>query len=128
MSTDKNREQRSKRRYAIEREVKYRLLSGHQIAETGVGKTLNISSSGVSFTTSQALHVGSIVELSVSWPALLNNSCAMKLMVFGRVVRSESGISAMTIERYEFRTQGTRQMQPPANTGTEARPAQQQPT
>lgn len=124
MSTDKSREQRSKRRYAIEREVKYRLLSGHQIAETGSGKTLNISSSGVSFTSEQSLQVGSIVELSVSWPALLNNSCAMKLMVFGRVVRSEGGVCAMTIERYEFRTQGTRPMQPVASPTAEVRPAQ----
>jgi PilZ domain len=118
-----NTEQRSKRRYAIEREVKYRLLSGHQIAETGSGKTLNISSSGVSFTTEQSLQVGSILELSVSWPALLNNSCAMKLMVFGRIVRSASGIAAMTIERYEFRTQATRPLQPTPTVGAEMRPA-----
>ncbi|MBM3775603.1 MAG: hypothetical protein FJW37_10645 [Acidobacteria bacterium] len=117
-----DREQRAKRRYPLEREVKYRLLSGHQIAETGIGKTLNISSGGVSFTTTQDIHIGSIVELSVSWPALLNNVCPMKLMVFGRIVRSSGGIPAMTIERYEFRTQATRPLQPVANGQAEVRP------
>ena len=103
---EKRKEQRAKRRYVIERDVKYRLLSGSNVAESGMGRTLDISSSGVAFTIEKPLAVGTIVELSVSWPALLNNSCAMKLMLFGRVVRSDSRLAAMTIERYEFRTQG----------------------
>ncbi len=46
------------------------------------------------------------MELSISWPALLNDNCPMKLMVFGRVVRCGNNVAASTIEKYEFRTSG----------------------
>ncbi len=106
MSMEKKKDRRAKKRYTIEREVRYRLLSGSHMAETGTGQSLDISSSGVAFTTERPLSAGTIVELSMSWPALLNNTCPMKLMLFGRIVRSDAGRAAMTIERYEFRTQG----------------------
>jgi hypothetical protein len=37
---------------------------------------------------------------------LLDNKCALKLVTTGRVVRSESGVAAIAIEQYEFRTRG----------------------
>jgi len=36
---------------------------------------------------------------------LLDESCPMRLIVFGRVIRSEGGRSACSIDKYEFRTQ-----------------------
>ncbi len=104
-------ERRGKRRFPIEQEVRYRLLYGHRIAETGVGRTLNISSSGIWITTQTQLNPGLPVELSVNWPALLNDVCPMKLMIFGCVVRSTEHTAAVAIERYEFRTQGARNFQ-----------------
>jgi hypothetical protein len=53
------------------------------------------------------------VELSVNWPVLLNDSCPMKLMIYGCVARSNQRGAAVIIERYEFRTQGTRAFQQP---------------
>ena len=108
------RERRTKRRFQIDQEVKYKMLYGQRIAETGVGKTLNISSGGVWFTTENMLTSGMPVELSMSWPVLLNDSCPMKLMIYGCVVRSNGKGAAVAIERYEFRTQGSRTFQQPA--------------
>jgi hypothetical protein len=51
--------------------------------------------------------MGVPIELSISWPALLNDYCPMKLMIFGCVVRSTDSGAAINIERYEFRTQGS---------------------
>jgi hypothetical protein len=101
-------ERRGKRRFRIEQEVRYRLLYGHRIAETGVGRTIDISSSGVLITTQTQLSPGLPVELSLTWPALLNDTCPMKLMIYGCVVRSTENTAAVAIERYEFRTQGSR--------------------
>lgn len=107
------RERRMKRRFQIEQEVRYKMLYGQRIAETGVGKTLNISSSGVWFSTENMLTTGMPVELSMTWPVLLNDSCPMKLMIYGCVVRSNDKGAAVAIERYEFRTQGSKGFQQP---------------
>ena len=100
------RERRMKRRFQIEQEVRYKMLYGQRIAETGVGRSLNISSGGVWFSTETMLTAGMPVELSMNWPVLLNDSCPMKLMIYGCVIRSTERGAAVAIERYEFRTQG----------------------
>ncbi|HMC61857.1 MAG TPA: hypothetical protein VKJ01_21870 [Candidatus Solibacter sp.] len=107
-------ERRGKRRFPIKLEVKYKMLYGQGIAETGTGQTLNLSSAGVWFSTENELTCGVPVELSVSWPILLHDSCPIKLVVYGSVVRSNERGAAMAIERYEFRTSGARAYQQPA--------------
>jgi len=114
--TNGERERRVKRRFHIEQEVRYKMLYGQRIAETGVGKTVNISSGGVWFSTENMLTTGMPVELSMNWPVLLNDSCPMKLMIYGCVVRSNEKGAAVAIERYEFRTQGSRAFQQQAVT------------
>jgi c-di-GMP-binding flagellar brake protein YcgR len=111
MSPRNERERRTKRRFTIDQEVKYKMLYGQRIAETGVGRTMNISSGGVWFSTENMLTSGMPVELSMNWPVLLNDSCPMKLMIYGCVVRSNEKGAAVAIERYEFRTQGSRSFQ-----------------
>jgi hypothetical protein len=91
-------------RFPIEREVKYRVLNKRSNEETGDGKTINISSSGVLFTVEHMLLPGRRMELAISWPAQLNNKCALKLVARGRVVRFEGGRAAIEIQQYEFRT------------------------
>jgi len=104
---DENIDRRIKRRFSIEQGLRYRLLYGSRVAECGTGRTVNISSSGVWFKTEGALSTGLPVELSMSWPARLNDVCPMKLMIYGCVVRSDHDGAALAIERYEFRTQST---------------------
>jgi PilZ domain len=71
----------------------------------GVGKTLNISSSGVLFTAGHDLALGTRLEVSISWPAQLNDRCLLNLVARGRVVRRDEGQLALQIQQYEFRTQ-----------------------
>jgi c-di-GMP-binding flagellar brake protein YcgR len=106
-----NHERRTKKRFQIEQEVRYKMLYGQRIAETGTGRTINVSSGGVFFTTENILTAGMPVELSMNWPVLLHDSCPMKLMIYGCVIRSGQNGSAVAIERYEFRTQGSRTFQ-----------------
>lgn len=94
-------------RFPIEREVRYRVLNKRSSEETGDGKTVNISSSGVLFTVDHMLLPGRRMELAISWPAQLNNKCALRLVARGRVVRFEGGRAAIEIQQYEFRTQST---------------------
>jgi hypothetical protein len=110
-SGNADRDRRIKRRFQIEQDVKYKMLYGQRIAETGVGRTMNVSSGGVWFSTENMLTSGMPVELSMIWPVLLNESCPMKLMIYGCVVRSNERGAAVAIERYEFRTQGSRNVQ-----------------
>jgi hypothetical protein len=97
-------ERRHSDRFPIEREVRYRIINKRGGEEAGEGKTINMSSSGVLFTSEQMLVPGRRIELSVSWPAQLNDKCALKLVARGRVVRFEEGRTAIEIQQYEFRT------------------------
>lgn len=92
-------------RFAIERDVRYKVMNKRGGEESGDGKTVNISSSGVLFTSQHMLLPGRRLEISISWPAQLNNKCALKLVARGRVVRFEDGVAAIEIQQYEFRTQ-----------------------
>jgi hypothetical protein len=98
-------ERRRKVRFPMNREMRYKLLEGDTIVERGVGTTLDMGSGGIAFITEHELLVGTFIELSVSWPVLLEGSCAMRLIVFGRVVRSAGRLTACTVDKYEFRTQ-----------------------
>jgi hypothetical protein len=91
-------------RFPIEREVRYKVLNKRSNEETGDGKTVNISSSGILFTVEHMLLPGRRMELAISWPAQLNNKTALKLVARGRVVRFEGGRAAIEIQQYEFRT------------------------
>jgi hypothetical protein len=99
-------DRRSAVRFPIEQDVRYKVFNRSTI-EVGSGRTINMSSNGVLFTTERVLAPGERLEVSVAWPAQLDNKCPLKLVTTGRVVRSEQGRAAITIERYEFRTQGT---------------------
>lgn len=99
------KERRGKSRFAIRREVRFKILEQEQVLSTGSGQTVDLSSHGVAFETAAKLSVGELLELSISWPVLLDETCLMQLVVFGHVVRTRRNTVACTIDRYEFRTQ-----------------------
>jgi hypothetical protein len=98
-------ERRSKTRFPIHRDLRYKLLGDDTVMGSGMGETIDMASGGVAFQIEHPLKVGAFVELSISWPALLDNSCAMRLIVFGRIVRTWGKRSACRVDKYEFRTQ-----------------------
>lgn len=97
---------RTRRRFPIQQDVRYQCVKGSRIILVGVGRTLEISSREVRFTTQQPLKRGQKVRLAMDWPALLDNTCRMKLEISGWVVNCELAEAAVKIERYEFRTRG----------------------
>ena len=107
MSQKAQADRRSTDRFPIERDVRYRVLNKRGGEEAGEGRTINISSSGVLFTSKHLLLPGRRMELSINWPAQLNDKCALKLVARGRVIRFEQGLAAMEIQQYEFRTAHT---------------------
>jgi hypothetical protein len=88
----------------MDRDVRYTVTGRRGMEDKGDGKTINISSSGILFNCEHPLAVGRRVKLCISWPVLLNDKVALKLVVRGRVVRSEGGRTAIEIQQHEFRT------------------------
>jgi hypothetical protein len=97
-------ERRLKRRFPIQREVRYTILKSGQPVATGTGLTSDVSSSGMRFTTDRPLPVGAAVEIVMSWPATLEDGCPLQLVARGRSIRSKGTWVACRIERFEFRT------------------------
>ncbi len=98
-------DRRRSSRFPIEREVRYKTLNQRSEVLAGLGKTLNISSSGVLFTSDHDMPIGTRLEVSISWPAQLNDRCMLNLVARGRVARNKLGQVAVQIQQYEFRTQ-----------------------
>ena len=85
-------ERRLTDRFPIENGLRYELLAG-KASRTGIGRTLNMSSGGMLFTTESRCR-GERVEISVEWPAQLNENCALTLVALGKIVRSQGQAAA----------------------------------
>jgi hypothetical protein len=49
--------------------------------------------------------MNALIEFSVSWPVSLDDTCPLRLVARGRVVRSDGASAACTIDKFEFKTQ-----------------------
>jgi hypothetical protein len=105
----KENDRRNKFRFAIQRDVRYKFAVDGMVTASGLGQTVDIGSGGVAFVTEQPLPGGGLIELSISWPMLLDDTCPMRFIVFGRVLRCAGRKAVCTIDRYEFRTQARTQ-------------------
>jgi hypothetical protein len=103
------KDRRRKRRFAMERELRFKILESDRVTMTGAGQTIDMSSGGVAFEATTRLRSsvvpGTVLELSISWPVLLHETCLMRLVVFGHLVRTRQKVMVCSIDRYEFRTQ-----------------------
>ena len=98
---------RTTARFPLTEDVTYQYRQGKDLGG-GSGKCVNIGSGGVLITTTGRLPVGRMVEVSINWPAKLDGACLLRFIASGPVVRSEEDHAAIRIDRYEFRTRGTR--------------------
>lgn len=106
-STDRIRgDRRADRRYNLALDLRWKLVRRRKVLETGNGRTLDLSSSGVLFDAGRPLPVGLNVEVSIAWPALLHNIAPMQLVVTGKIIRAEGLRVALRIVQHEFRTAG----------------------
>jgi len=95
---------RRHRRYPIVLECQYK-FNLSRLEQMGEGTTVNISSGGVLFRCTQPLPARCAIEMTLSWPFSIND-CALKLVMRGRVVRSDNHATAVQVAQYEFRTAG----------------------
>jgi hypothetical protein len=112
-STESEKDRREKFRFPMQRDVKYKVLKDGKTLEAGSGHTIDMGSGGVLFHVERELAAGAFIQVSISWPVLLDDNCPMRLVIFGRVLRSQGRRCACSIDKYEFRTQA-RVIQPPA--------------
>ena len=110
-TTEFAQDRRSTHRYPIELPIQYTIVKNYLAVGTGTGSSIDLSTGGIAFTSDTPVRIGSYLELSISWPALLNQTCALKLRAAGRVVRSEHNRTAISLDRYEFRTAGAKAFQ-----------------
>ena len=97
-------ERRGAKRYPIALEIAYWVAKPGEEFLIGKGRTVDISSSGILFTTDDTLPTGSEVTMEISWPIPLDGNCPLKLTMQGRVVRWGNNQAAVEVSRCEFRT------------------------
>jgi len=101
-------EQRRAKRFEIQLPVEIQRTGSLRMFRTG--RTCNISSGGVLFTSDAAVEVGGIIEYVVNLPGGPKNTVSLRCL--GKVLRSEkvedssdspnTFAIAATLERYEF--------------------------
>jgi hypothetical protein len=89
-------ERRQHRRYLLEMELRWKLIRRRRVLETGIGHTIDLSSGGILFNAGRPLPAGHNVELSISWPVLLNDAVPLQLAAKG-------GSCATTVAKWLFR-------------------------
>ena len=106
-STGGTTDRRETSRFPVREQIRYRVLHAKGLPSTGVGKTLDMGSRGILFTTEGRLPMGRLVEVAVNWPVRLDGACPLQFVAVGKVVRSEATKAAVQITRYEFKTRGS---------------------
>jgi len=105
MPNSVNTERRACTRFALELKVDYTVSDrGRALLKTGSGRTIDLSSSGLSFTTDSPLIAGLRLKISIDWPVLLDGAARLQLVISGAVVRANGGSAALRIQRHRFRT------------------------
>ena len=98
-------DRRGNRRYNVELPLEYAVLHNGRVYASGLGTTVDISSTGMSFLPEANIEPGMFVEVVVQWPVSGAGECPMELAVVGTVVRSEGGAVAIRNVAREFRSQ-----------------------
>ncbi len=93
---------RTHARFPIACELVYRTLGPDKLLRAGRGISHDIGSGGVAFTADERIREGDSIELSISWPALLDNRLRLRLRAFGKVLRCGPERAACTIDKYDF--------------------------
>jgi hypothetical protein len=99
-------DRRLKTRYSLDLPATYQLFKRDLLSIARPARIVNMSSSGIALRLETYLKTGTRLRLAVNWPVLLNDSCMLKLIVEGTVVRSADTFAAVKLKRHEFRTAG----------------------
>jgi len=97
-------ESRAKIRFPLSLEVRYSVAGPGGPTESGSGRTIDMSSSGLALTTDKPLSIGQTLDLSIDWPVQLDGGVQLQLVVSGVVVRTTGAVAGLRIECHELRT------------------------
>ncbi len=97
-------ERRGGLRFNLTLDLTFRVLYRGKPLFSGSGRSIDLGSSGIAFTTDAPLRPGSALEIAVSWPALLHGECPMRLVITGTVIRATGDSAVCSVQRHEFRT------------------------
>jgi hypothetical protein len=106
--TNHQPERRASWRFPIVCDVRYRVA---RVEVFSRGKTVNMSSGGMLLAIDRVLPPNLQVDVEVDWPVKLADQVSLKLVVKGKIVRSEQNDVALVgikISRYRFRTASSR--------------------
>jgi|SRR5579862_2332523 len=95
---DRRREQR----FAVDLPLHYSVVRNGLLVSGGIGIAVDLSSNGMAFLPGEVLPAGASVEVSMEWPCAAADR-PLELVVTGRVVRSDSRLTAIGYARHEFR-------------------------
>ncbi|PWU00511.1 MAG: hypothetical protein C5B51_25070 [Terriglobia bacterium] len=99
---------KSDRRYPIALPVRYAAREEGVIFAKGTGRTSSIGGKSIVFVTEQPLLVGLNVDLTMDWPALLDNSVPLQIAIRGKIGHAEGNQVLLQISGHEFRTRAAR--------------------
>jgi hypothetical protein len=99
-----NPDRRGSVRFPLNLEVRYSVVGHCGSAEKGSGRTIDVSTSGLSFTADRPLSIGQKLDLSIEWPVLFGDGVQLQLVTSGVVVRTTGAVIALRIRRPEFKT------------------------
>ncbi|HLG96288.1 MAG TPA: PilZ domain-containing protein [Bryobacteraceae bacterium] len=101
-------ERRSHERFPINLSADFRIIRRGRVHALGSARTVNIASGGVLLEADERLSAGALIELLISWPLRLEGVCPLKLVMLGRIVRSDREGVAVKTKHHEFRTSAIR--------------------
>ncbi len=89
--------------------LRYKITKGRRVLATGGGVTCDMSTRGIAFVCESVPFGGTAAEVSIDWPVALD-SCPLKLLAHGRIVRADATHVAIITTRHEFRLTGNREL------------------
>jgi hypothetical protein len=100
------RDRRRRLRFPLDTDLRYQLPGrGPTGAVSGTGRVENISSRGLAFRADGPLEPGLRLNVSMAWPARLDE-CMLRLAFEGVVLAVRESLVVVSIERPNFRTAG----------------------
>ena len=101
---DASAERRGRTRFSLTLDIRYAVLGHHAPEETGSGRTVELSSGGLTFSADRPLLTGQHLEVFIDWPVLLDGGVKLQLIMAGVVLRTNGTATSLQIHRHEFRT------------------------
>jgi hypothetical protein len=80
LSKGRSSDRRASVRFPVSLEVRYSIAGRRGPVENRSGQTLDVSSSGLSFTADRPLPIGQKLDMSIDWPFRLDGDVQLQLV------------------------------------------------